>query len=197
MHSTKQKARICLTCLQGREQKSEEGNGEEKAGRHVPGMWYTCYYLPGPVNNAHTRIKNGLITVRTVSASVMCVCVISTRGKCKSRETKKRRNKRINCWFYLFSCFLFWMVPSVLDTVHSYKKCSQRIAEFCFFFKYCVCVFFLILAFTRSSVTKTRYLFNFGKLPLFVTQWAHVSGFQPALNAIQMKHMTTYTKRNG
>ena len=106
-------------------------------------MWYTCYYLPGPVNNAHTRIKNGLITVRTVSASVMCVCVISTRGKCKSRETKKRRNKRINCWFYLFSCFLFWMVPSVLDTVHSYKKCSQRIAEFCFFFLIlCVCFFF-------------------------------------------------------
>ena len=93
MHSTKQKARICLTCSQGREQKSEEGNGEEKAGRHVPGMWYTCYYLPGPVNNAHTRIKNGLITVRTVSASVMCVCVISTRGKCKSRETKKQKNK--------------------------------------------------------------------------------------------------------
>lgn len=48
----------------------------------------------------------------------------------------------------------------------------------------------------RFNSAISRDPLNLGKLPLSVAQRAHTSGAQPALDAIQMKHVRTVAKSN-
>lgn len=51
-------------------------------------------------------------------------------------------------------------------------------------------------SFLNTQLSIARNAFDLGKIPFFIAQRTHRPGLQPALNAIQMKHMAAVPKGN-
>jgi hypothetical protein len=53
--------------------------------------------------------------------------------------------------------------------------------------------FFFVL---NSQLSITRNAFNFGKVPFLVAQWTNTARFEPTLNTVEMKNVSTIAKGN-
>lgn len=54
-----------------------------------------------------------------------------------------------------------------------------------------------VFLFLNSQLSVSGDSFNFGKVPFLITEWTYAPRFQPTLDAIKMKDVTTISKGNG